>query len=329
MDSVAFFNHKGGVGKTTLVYNVGLALAQQGRRVLFVDADAQANLTSAALDYAQLEKAFGSQQTIAGSLRPLIDGTGDFKPVAPIQIRDNAWLLPGDLRLSEFEEIAPDAWIEALAGRSRGLLVTTAMYRLVRSLGQSVGAEYAFIDLGPNVGAMNRNVILASTGFVVPIAPDLFSVSALPSVGASTAGWVQEWRTARASVKNRGTQLGFELPQGEPAPLGYISQQFAVYRQAPAAAYGKWVEQIPDAYVNGVVEPLRRVGVEIPVGEGKIGEVRNLSSLVPMAQRAQQAVFELSGSVARGAQYTRARDTLELFEALANEIARRLASLSR
>jgi chromosome partitioning protein len=83
MDSVAFFNHKGGVGKTTLVYNVGLALAQQGKRVLFVDADAQANLTSAALDYNKLEYAFTSGQTIAGSLSPLLLAPGTSDPSTP------------------------------------------------------------------------------------------------------------------------------------------------------------------------------------------------------------------------------------------------------
>jgi chromosome partitioning protein len=324
MRTVSFFNHKGGVGKTTLVYNVGLALAQQGKRILFIDADAQANLTSAGMALTDIERVFDSNKTIAGSLRPLIDGTGDFRQIDLVQLRDTAWLLPGDLRLSQFEEICPEAWTEALAGRSRGFLITTAMFRLIELLGEQVDAEFAFVDLGPNVGALNRNVLLASSGFVVPLAPDLFSLTALPAVGASTASWVREWAIARQIASQRGLEPDFALPDGIPSPLGYISQQFAVYRQAPAEAYRKWVERIPSAYTEGVIAPLEAASVPVPAAEGMIGEVRNLSSLVPMAQRSQKAIFELSGSVARGAQYTRASNTLALFEKLAETIVERL-----
>ncbi|MGN6577011.1 MAG: hypothetical protein ACTHKG_15140, partial [Nocardioides sp.] len=57
------------------------------------------------------------------------------------------------------------------------------------------------------------------------------------------------------------------------------------------------------------------------------GEVKNLSSLIPMAQQANKAIFELTGSQARGAQYTRAQDTLELFDALAHRIETRLGEV--
>ena len=45
MTTIAFCNHKGGVGKTTSTASVGVAMARQGKRVLLVDLDGQANLT--------------------------------------------------------------------------------------------------------------------------------------------------------------------------------------------------------------------------------------------------------------------------------------------
>jgi chromosome partitioning protein len=182
MKIISFFNHKGGVGKTTLVYNIGVALAKT-KRVLFIDADAQANLTSAALSVNQVESLFNSGGTIYSCLRPVVEGSGSLKVIRPVQIRDAAWILPGDIRLSEYEEFAPTGWTEALAGQPRGFQVSTAIYRLIRSIASQVSADYVFVDLGPNVGALNRNVIIGSTGFVVPLAPDLFSLTALPSVG--------------------------------------------------------------------------------------------------------------------------------------------------
>ena len=45
MKTIAFCNHKGGVGKTTSTASIGVAMARQGKKVLLVDLDGQANLT--------------------------------------------------------------------------------------------------------------------------------------------------------------------------------------------------------------------------------------------------------------------------------------------
>jgi cellulose biosynthesis protein BcsQ len=327
---VSFFNHKGGVGKTTLLFNVGLALAESGARVLFIDADAQANLTATALPAQEYQQAIDAGQTIYDALLPVIRATGEASVFEPIEIRPNAWILPGHIRLSEFEEILPGAWTDALAGRYQGFQRTTALYRMVNGVATLVSADYVFVDLGPSVGALNRVVLLGSDGFVVPLAPDLFSLTALPSVGNSVAGWIAEWRIAQMSAARTDVQAS--LPggffEGLPAPLGYISQQFASYRSAPAAAFQRWLEEIPSAYQVEIAQKLNQAGVRVPAGPGQIGTIRNLSSLVPMAQEANSAIFELSGSEARGSQFTRARDTQVDFTALADEIVARLGEVS-
>jgi chromosome partitioning protein len=132
--AVAFLNHKGGVGKTTLLYNIGGALAREGKRVLFVHADAQANLTSAAVEPDEIEGLLESDRTIYGALRPIVDGAGDLEACEPVQIREAAWLLAGDIRLSEFEEIAPQGWTDALAGNARGFRVGRSRAPLWRPL---------------------------------------------------------------------------------------------------------------------------------------------------------------------------------------------------
>lgn len=324
MKTIAFYNHKGGVGKTTLLFNMGLAMSKQGKTILFVDGDAQANLTSISLDDDTIEKVYTKQRTIYDGLSPLVEGSGDVTFIKPQKIRPNAWVLPGHIRLSVFEEIAPEGWTSALAGNPRGFRVSTAVQRLMALVAESIDADYILLDLGPNVGAFNRAALLAADGFVIPMAPDLFSLTALPSVGESVSRWIEEWTIALGSASRRELRLEFALPEGRPSPLGYISQQFAVYRERPAEAYRRWISQIPGQYETGVMRPLEEAGVRCPSGPGKIGEVRNLSSLIPMAQRNRSAVFELSGSEARGAQFTRAQDTLDLFTKLASETERRL-----
>jgi cellulose biosynthesis protein BcsQ len=318
---VSFFNHKGGVGKTTIAFNVALAVANLGHRVLMIDADAQANLTAVALTEDRLEEVYDGGRTIWSALAPLVSGSGDIKSIRPTRVRGSVSLLAGDIRLSHFEAICPQGWTEALAGEVRGYRVSTAIYRLIRQAGGQVDADVAFIDLGPNVGALNRTALLASDGFVIPMAPDLFSVTALPSVGTSTAKWIRDWQVARATLS---VPVDFDLPEGRPVPLGYLSQQFSVYRKEPSAAFRRWLKKIPEAYREGVLVPLESAGVSPPGDSPDLGALPNFYSLIPIAQDAKKAVFELGGSEARGAQFTRAQDTRTTFEGIGAEILRRL-----
>lgn len=91
MRTVAFFNNKGGVGKTTLVYHLASMIADRGENVLAVDLDPQANLTSMFLDEDELEQLWPNgdhPKTIFGALRPIIRGIGDvqtpyLEPIGP------------------------------------------------------------------------------------------------------------------------------------------------------------------------------------------------------------------------------------------------------
>ncbi|WP_313451448.1 ParA family protein [Brevibacterium casei] len=330
MSIISFFNHKGGVGKTTIVFNVGLALADAGHRILFIDADAQANLTGTALHAEAYQEIIDADNTIIGALRPVIDGIGTVRDIDPVEIRENAWLVPGSIDLSDYEAILPTAWTGALAGQYQGFAQTTAMAKMITQVSNDINADFVLIDVGPSVGALNRVTLLGSDGFVLPLAPDLFSLTALPSVGKSLAMWVQDWSVAVGSARRSGVydRLPDDIFKGSPVPLGYISQQFASYRSAPAAAFQRWMDQIPDAYQRDVVDRLRNLDIETPDSEGLIGTIRNLSSLVPMAQETNRAIFELSGQVARGSQYTKARDTKEDFMQLGQQIISRLDEVS-
>jgi cellulose biosynthesis protein BcsQ len=318
MKVVSFFNHKGGVGKTTIVFNTALALAELGNTVVLVDADAQANLTGLALSEEAYDEALDDDLTIWHSVAPLVTGAGDFEDPQALDIRDTVSILPGDIRLSNFEGILPVGWTEALAGEARGFRVTSALHRLFQQLGDEHGADYVFVDLGPNVGALNRSALIGSDGFVVPLAPDLFSLMALPSVGNSIRDWSRQWDLAQ---ENQPEGLDFDLPEAHPIPLGYVSQQFSVYGNRPATAFRTWLQRIEDAYQAGVLTPLD-VGAD---DESELGSLKNFGSLIPLAQKANKALFELSGNEARGAQFTRAQNTRELFTTIAERIVEGLA----
>ncbi|WET78993.1 AAA family ATPase [Amycolatopsis sp. QT-25] len=130
--TIAFFDHKGGVGKTTMLFDVAIEMGRLGRKVLMVDLDAQANLTAITLEEERLSRLYPpppkiSPETVAGAFAPLVGGSGDVATPSALEVRpDRVWLRPGDIQLSAFEAILPSAWTESLAGNERGFRVTSA-----------------------------------------------------------------------------------------------------------------------------------------------------------------------------------------------------------
>jgi len=101
---ITIFNHKGGVGKTTLTANIAFALSSLGKSVLLVDSDPQCNLTSYLLSDDVVDDLLDRSNdpgggTIWTAVKPVLDNTGVGRLVDPTMIGDVA-LLPGDIRLS-------------------------------------------------------------------------------------------------------------------------------------------------------------------------------------------------------------------------------------
>ena len=66
MKTISLFNHKGGVGKTTLAVNVADAFVDLGLKVLLIDAHPQCNLTSFFLEESQLDDLLGGSDGASG-----------------------------------------------------------------------------------------------------------------------------------------------------------------------------------------------------------------------------------------------------------------------
>lgn len=131
MQSVVFFNNKGGVGKTTLACNVAAQFAvSRGLRVLLVDCDPQCNSTQLVLDSDRWSSIYwsgasSSQQTIIDVVRPIELGDADIQlgvpPMLSSQNRFGVDLIPGHPRMSIVEDLLSRAWGETLGGDIGGI----------------------------------------------------------------------------------------------------------------------------------------------------------------------------------------------------------------
>jgi cellulose biosynthesis protein BcsQ len=202
MKTIALFNHKGGVGKTTLTVNVADALADLGLKILLIDADPQCNLTSFYLEEGQLDKLLSASDadgggTIWSAIKPVVDGKGPIKEIEPFiadKGRDKLLLCAGDVLLADYEEELPTAWTGSFARKTRDYDVMCALSRAVRGLGKKHDVDIILYDVGPNVGALNRTIILDCDYFATPVAADLFSLRALATVGRSLGRWIRDWK---------------------------------------------------------------------------------------------------------------------------------------
>ncbi len=326
---IAFFNNKGGVGKTSLVYHLAWMYSNLGLRVLAVDLDPQANLSAAFLDEDRLEEIWegkSAPNTIFRCVQPLIRGTGDI--VAPqLEIipwessvnDENLALLVGDLSLSGFEDELSAEWPGCLDRKERSFRVISAFYRLIQSAAVSHQADIVLADLGPNLGAINRAALIACEAVVVPLSPDLFSLQGLKNLGPTLKRWREEWQERVA--KNPASDLS--LPPGKMQPLGYIVLQHSVRLDRPVKAYQRWIERIPAVYREAVLFQERENSIPLPKEDPYcLGLLKNYQSLMPMAQEAHKPMFHLKpADGALGAHLNAVQGVYDAFQKLAMKIA--------
>jgi chromosome partitioning protein len=119
--------------------------------------------------------------------------------------------------------------------------VTSAFHRLVLSAAQETGAELALVDVGPNLGAINRAALLACDYVVIPLGADLYSLQGLRNVGPALLGWRGEW----LDRLDRRPKTAVTLPAGSMTAAGYVIMRHSIRTGRPARAFGKWMARIP------------------------------------------------------------------------------------
>lgn len=295
MKTLAFLNNKGGVGKTTLVYNLAWMYQELGVPVVAVDLDPQANLTAAFLPDSRLEEIWPEgehRQTLLGAVRPLLDRLGDLGEPPLEAITQHLALVPGDLGLSLFEDRLADAWKRCLddnlSEAHDAFRVMTAFYRTAERAAQIRGAALVLVDVGPSLGALNRAALVASDFLVVPLGADLYSSQGLANLGPALESWRKGWKKRL----EENVPPGLPLPAGDMCPIGYVILQHAVRMDRPVKAYQRWVERIPGVYHEKILGEPR--GAPLPNPDPhQLATLKHYRSLMPLAQDARKPMFLL------------------------------------
>lgn len=323
--TVAFFNNKGGVGKTSLVYHLAWKFSELGYSVVAADLDPQANLTSAFLSEDQLEQLWEADtpRTFARWVEPLKVGIGDIADPEPENIVSGLSLLAGDLALSGFEDDLSQNWSKCLDRDARAFRVTSAFWRLLERAAEKENASLVLIDLGPNLGALNRAALIAADHIVFPLAPDLFSLLGLTNLGPTLDRWRRDWKERL----EKNPEPSISLPAGSMEPAGYVLLQHSIRYDRPTRAYEKWMNRIPPTYTEVILQEGHTGDViAIEKDPNALALLKHYRTLMPLAQDARKPIFQLTAADgASGAHYAAARRAGQDFEDLARRLANKIS----
>lgn len=324
MRTIAFFNNKGGVGKTSLVYHLAWMYADLGVQVVAADLDPQANLTAMFVDDDRIEGLWpddSHSRTIYGAIQPLLEGTGDVGAPHVEDIAENVGLVVGDLALSAAEDELSSQWPDCLDRKPRAFRVLSALWRVIEDAARQREARLVLLDVAPNLGAINRAALISAEHVVIPLAPDLYSLQGLRNLGPTLRRWRNEWSERRS----RNPLDDLSIPPGDMAPAGYVVLQHAVRLDRPVKAYERWMARIPAVYRETVLdEKASRKTPSVENDPNCLAALKHYRSLMPLAQEARKPMFRLTpADGALGGHAKAVHDCHQDFRALARSIAER------
>ncbi|MCP6758344.1 MAG: ParA family protein [Fischerella sp. CENA71] len=300
---VVIFNHKGGVSKTTSIYNIGWMLSRTNN-VLVVDADPQCNLTSLILGD-DFERYYIDDSTKQQNLKDGVEVAFTGKPI-PIKAVNcfspkrapSLYLLAGHANLSEYDAAL------TFAQTSYNALTTLqnlpgAFSELIKLTEEKYSIDYTIVDLNPGLSAINQNLFLSCHAFIMPTNPDPFSVMAINTLTNVLPKWVL-WKRNAVQVF---ADSAYPLIEGEPKFIGSLIQRFNVRNGRAARPYRDNIEEIKNKIKGDFINAISKVGMTLSseqytndfIESGYcLDEIPDFQGLLPKSHQAGVPVFELS-----------------------------------
>ncbi len=297
-------------------------LSKTGERVLACDLDPQADLTTAFLGEARLEALWGrdaKDRTVYQCVAPLTVA-GDFREPLVQRITDTLGLVPGDPALSGIEESLSDGWLYASrhTGPYRPFHLLAALSQVMRSGASAIDATVVPVDVGPDLGALNRAALIAADHILTPLGADMLSLQSLENLGPALKRRADEWSRRRES----GGTPDSPLPGGVMEPVGYTVQRHGALSRRPVRACDRWINRMTEAYHRHSLGRERGPYPDSPGNDRyRLAIMKHYRSPVSMAREARKPVFALtSADGAIGGHAAAVSDAYDDFRALANHI---------
>lgn len=333
---ITLFNHKGGVSKTTTTVTLGWALAEQGKKVMMVDADAQCNLTQFVVGLEEVasfyETGKGMKNNIYELIKPAIKGEGPL--VAPeVKIhkyKENLYLLPGSQDIEEASSQLTVA-LKAHEGLTPLKLLPGILGNQIRRIAMENEIDIVLIDLSPSRMALNQCLLFSSDYFIIPAAPDYFCYQAILSL----SDFIPQWDKDLNFFRNKDDNSSFKTDP--PKLLGIICQRYKKYTTTGSdmpKAVEVWRDKIVEAVEDTLAVALNKNKMMISSDQFSkffsterkpylIAEIPDFNTLVSVSQTNALPVIALEGKHIKeiGIVLSQQLDSIETFRDTFSKIA--------
>lgn len=336
---IAFFNHKGGVGKTTSLFNLGARLAQKGKTVLMIDADTQCNLTLQILGESGYETHY--EQKPKNNIKSYLAPAFDSQPIL-ITAGDcisakipNLYVMPGSLDLSGNDTQLSMSFNLSSFLTSMQNLPGSFDY-LIQKTAEKYNADFVLIDLNPSLSAINQDLLISSDYFIIPTSVDYYSVQSIRSLATKLPEWENWAKKARESFK----ESFYPLPLNTPKFLGFTCNRFHLTDGGkPQKNNRQMMDRIGKAIDDLLVPNLRVAGMllndenlyrqypykdSITQSKYCLAEFSDYNKLNVISQEKNIPLFDIPDSELNGENQNITRDWFkQLYDYFANEIITR------
>lgn len=290
-----FYNHKGGVSKTTTSFNTGAYLAKvKNKKVLLVDVDPQSNLTE--LFFSSLSDNDEIPGTsIYDALKSRFFGGAAKIDATKIELAQHIIypklkLLKGDFKFSQAETYFGNAINQAITENIHEKNTYLSLFRLLTDLIKLHSFDHVILDLGPSTGAIARIALLCCDAFMVPITPDRFCNQAVISLNEIITGWINKHQQTMKTFE----PYGLEQFVGQPKFIGAVSQNFKAYAGKTRRPYEMWEQTIKESIFNSIVKnELIPKDKRVYTDGVYISTITDFGPLGVVAQISGKAIFDL------------------------------------
>ena len=229
---ISIFNNKGGVGKTTILWNLADSLARKGKRVLMVDFDPQCNLSIAVLGSEAFTEKLPTQNlpygtTVRAYLQRFLQNTpgSEFFSHKGKHTHENVELAAGDFWLNVYsEQLSVGA--DLLTGT--GIAKYAAINDMICYANQRQGVDYDFalVDLPPSFGALVRAALYSSDYYIIPCTSDTFSAYCIGLIAEMMPDFISDWGAGYSRFKKANPNFDLYENLGAPKFAGWIFNGF-------------------------------------------------------------------------------------------------------
>ena len=326
MKTISLFNNKGGVGKTTLTWNLSVSLSAKGKSVLLIDFDPQCNLSIALLGenkFSSLlikDKSNPYGKTIRAFCQPFIQQdippvVHTFQPLHPMESGAGRLdIVPGDFWLNNLSDVI-SVGTDLIAGNAITRFLIPSLIANKAQEENNCEYDYVLIDVPPSFNTIVRSALYCSDYYLVPCTADVFSSYCIGLIGETLPKFSDDWE--QGIKRNSSLSNPLIKCKGSPKFGGWIFNGFDTRRQNGQSVSGEIAadaahrDKIIDAVKNELRSKLSLITTYPPIPtftpDTPIAKIEDLNVMAPdsilqgVPLRYLDTVSPTRGVLARGA----------------------------